>query len=61
MYDRNHIHSQLLLLIVYLLFRHEKKPENKEIVKDLEKKLTRRKVQLYEMEEALPKMNGLCA
>jgi len=48
-------------LIVYLSFRHEKKPENKEIVKDLEKKLTRRKVQLYEMEEALPKMNGLCA
>jgi len=35
-----------------------RKPNNQEILDDLEKKIVHRKVQLYEMEEALPKMNG---
>lgn len=39
--------------------QHEKKPENKELLKEMERKVIHRKLQLSEMEEALPKMNGL--
>jgi len=37
----------------------KKKPDEKTVVEELEKKMLHRKVQLQEMEEALPKMNGL--
>jgi len=36
-----------------------KSADNKEALEELEKGISRRKIQLYEMEEALPKKNGL--
>ncbi|OXA52810.1 transmembrane protein 120 homolog [Folsomia candida] len=41
------------------LKKFSKKPESKEISEEIEKGISRRKIQLYEMEEALPKKNGL--
>ena len=41
------------------LIRHERDPANRETIKEVEKKMSQRKVQLTEMEQALPKGNGL--
>jgi hypothetical protein len=37
----------------------EKNPQNRDRIKDIEIKMKQRKVQIYEMEQALPKANGL--
>jgi hypothetical protein len=44
---------------MFLCSRLSKDPQCRDGVEELDKEMTRRKVQLYEMEEALPKKNGL--